>query len=298
MSKKEIPFELMHGAGNIFMIINNDELNLSLEELSEFLTKEYPLHFPVDGLMAYRVSEVNDYEFIIDFLNPDGSHGAMCGNGARCAITYHGKYVEKFSNDSVKVTFMMAGTIYSGYCLFSGGDISVTFPNEPITKDLQLVTDKGIIHAFHVYNGSDHLIIDAINHGINANEFFQFDFRSLAEPLRHHPDLPNGANVNLAMTTHDNLIKLRTFERGVERETAACGTGVLATAYIYQNHKMHMNLSVFTGDYPIDLQVQSGDILTVKKENDSESLSLIGPAEFLTIDEAFAMYSDFQQRIQ
>ena len=61
---------------------------------------------------------------------------------------------------------------------------------------------------------------------------------------------------------------------------------------------MNTNLSVFLGNYPIDIQVQSGDILTVKKENDSESLSLIGPAEFLTIDEAFAMYSDFQQRIQ
>jgi diaminopimelate epimerase len=298
MTKKEIPFALMHGAGNIFMVINNDELNLSLDELSEFMTKEYPLHFPVDGLMAYRVSDVNDYEFIIDFLNPDGSHGAMCGNGARCAIKYHKENFDKSPNESNKVKFLMAGTIYIGFYLFSSKNVSVTFPNEPMAKELHLETEKGIIRAFYVFNGSDHLIIDAINHGIHANDFFQFDFRSLAEPLRHHPALPNGANVNLAMTTHDNLIKLRTFERGVERETAACGTGALATAYIYQNHKKYMNLSVFTGDYPIELQVQSGDILTVKKENDSESLSLIGPAEFLTIDEAFAMYSDFQQRIQ
>lgn len=297
MTKKNIPFDLMHGAGNIFIVINNDELNLSLDELSEFMTKEYPLHFPVDGLMAYRVSDVNDYEFIIDFLNPDGSHGAMCGNGARCAIKYHKENFDKSPNESNKVTFLMAGTIYTGYYLFSGRNVSVTFPNEPMAKELHLETEKGIIRAFYVFNGSDHLIIDAINHGINAIDFFQFDFRSLAEPLRHHPALPNGANVNLAMSTHDNLIKLRTFERGVERETAACGTGALATAYIYQNQKNHVNLSVFTGDYPIELQVQSGDILTVKKEIDSESLSLIGPAEFLKIDEAFAMYSDFQQRI-
>ncbi len=298
MTKKEIPFELMHGAGNIFMIINNDTLNVSLDELSEFMTKEYPLHFPVDGLMAYRVSDVNDYEFIIDFLNPDGSHGAMCGNGARCAIKYHEENFEEFPNESDSVKFLMAGTIYKGYYLNFGGYISVTFPNEPIVKELQLQTDKGLIHAFHVYNGSDHLIIDAINHRIHANDFFRFDFRSLAEPLRHHPDLPNGANVNLAMTMRGNLIRLRTFERGVERETAACGTGALAAAYVYQNHKMNTNLSVFLGNYPIDIQVQSGDILTVEKESDSEALRLIGPAEFLTIDDAFAMYSDFQQRIQ
>jgi diaminopimelate epimerase len=298
MTKKKIPFELMHGAGNIFIVINNDELNLSLDELSEFMTKEYPLHFPVDGLMAYKTSEVIEYEFTIEFLNPDGSHGAMCGNGARCAIKYHKENFEEFPKESNKVNFLMAGTIYTGFYLFAGMYVSVTFPNKPMVKELQLETDKGIIHAFYVFNGSDHLIIDAYNHGIHANDFFHFDFRSFAEPLRHHPALPNGANVNLAMTTDDNLIKLRTFERGVERETAACGTGALATAYIYQNHKKHMNLSVFTGDYPIELQVQSGDILTVKKENDSESLSLIGPAEFLTIDEAFAMYSDFQQRIQ
>jgi diaminopimelate epimerase len=298
MSKKEIPFELMHGAGNIFMVINNNALHLSLDELSEFLTKEYPLHFPVDGLMAHRISDVNDYEFLIDFFNPDGSHGAMCGNGARCAIKYHEEYFVELPNESNNVNFMMAGTIYSGIYLISDNYVSVTFPNVPMMKELQLKTDNGIVHAFHVNNGSDHLIIDAVNHGIDVNDFFSFDFRSFAEPLRHHPDLPSGANVNIAMTMPNNLIKLRTFERGVERETAACGTGALATAYIYHNHKMNTNLTVFNGIYPIELQVQSGDILTVEKEQDSEALRLIGPAEFLTIDEAFAMYSDFQQRIQ
>ncbi|MEY3689611.1 MAG: hypothetical protein RIT37_1173 [Bacteroidota bacterium] len=298
MSRNAIPFDLMHGAGNIFMMIDNDELNLSIEELSDFMTKEYPLHFPVDGLMAYRVSDVNDYEFIIDFLNPDGSYGAMCGNGARCAIKYHEEHFEEFPNHTDMVKFLMAGTIYTGYYLNFGGYISVTFPNEPIVQELHLQTDKGLIHAFHVYNGSDHLIIDAIHHQIHANDFFRFDFRSLAEPLRNHPDLPKGANVNLAMTMQGNLIKLRTFERGVERETAACGTGALATAYVYQNYKMNTNLSVFLGNYPIDLQVQSGDILTVEKESDSEALRLIGPAEFLTIEEAFEMYSNFQKRIQ
>lgn len=298
MSIKDIPFKLMHGAGNIFMIIDNDELNLSIEQLAEFFTIHYPLHFPVDGLLAYRISDVNDYEFIIDFLNPDGSHGAMCGNGARCALKYHVEYFEDFPPDSYMTEFLMAGQIYSGIYLNFGDYISVTFPNEPIVQELQLETDNGPVHAFHVNNGSDHLIIDSLNHRIHANDFFRFDFRSLAEPLRHHPSLPRGANVNIAMTMRGNLIQLRTFERGVERETASCGTGALATAYVYQKYKMSTNLSVFLGDYPIELLVQSGDILTVKKEKDSEGLRLIGTAEFLTIDEAYQMYSIFKERFQ
>jgi diaminopimelate epimerase len=132
----------------------------------------------VDGLMAYKTSEVIEYEFTIEFLNPDGSHGAMCGNGARCAIKYHKENFEEFPKESNKVNFLMAGTIYTGFYLFAGTYVSVTFPNKPMVKELQLETDKGIIHAFYVFNGSDHLIIDAYNHGIHANDFFEFQTSS------------------------------------------------------------------------------------------------------------------------
>lgn len=298
MSKKEIPFVLMHGAGNMFMMINNDEQNLSINELAEFMTKDYPLHFPVDGLMAYGSSHSKDQDFSIEYLNPDGSHGSMCGNGARCAIKYHVEHIQKFNGESCAVRFLMAGTLYIGTYQDFGNSISVLFPNEPIVKELHLETEHGIMHAFHVFNGSDHLIVDAINHHIPRDDFFRFDIIPLAKPLRHHPTLPNGANVNFTFVMPDNLIKLRTFERGVERETAACGTGAMATAYVYANFTKNDNLTRFSGTYPIKLQVQSGDILMVDRNPDTGQLSLIGPAEFLTIDEAFAMYSDFQKRIQ
>jgi diaminopimelate epimerase len=302
MTKKKIPFELMHGAGNIFIVINNDELNLSLDELSEFMTKEYPLHFPVDGLMAYKSSEVIEYEFTIEFLNPDGSHGAMCGNGARCAIKYHIKQLEdnfeEFPITDYYVSFKMAGTIYRGFYLNFGDYISVIFPNEPIAKEVELETENGFVYGIHVFNGSDHLIIDSMQFHIHSNDFFRFDFKSLAEPLRHHPSFPNGANVNLAMPLRGNQINLRTFERGVERETAACGTGALATAYAYCECVKSTYLVAFPRGYPVELIVQSGDILNVERRENSNELTLIGPAEFLTIDEAFEMHTQFQQRIQ
>lgn len=303
MSKLEITFDLMHGAGNIFIVINNDELNLTLKELQEFMTKNYPLHFPVDGLMAYSGSDAMNYEFKIDFLNPDGSHGAMCGNGARCAIKYHIKQIEDEDEDPIVipdefVRFMMAGTIYKGLYANFGDYISVTFPNQPIVKEIELQTDNGIVYGVYVFNGSDHLILDSMQFRIHSNDFFRFDFRALAEPLRHHAAFPNGVNVNLAMPIRGRQINLRTFERGVERETAACGTGALATAFAHIDFAKTTYLTACPSGYPVELIVQSGDILTVEKNIDSKELTLIGPAEFLTIEEAFEMYSELQKRIQ
>ncbi len=297
MSKKEIPFVLMHGAGNMFIMINNDEQNLSIAELAEFMTKNYPLHFPVDGLMAYRSSHSNDHDFSIDYLNPDGSHGSMCGNGARCAIKYHVEYIQQFKDESCDMRFLMAGTLYTGRYQDFGSMISVLFPNEPIVKELQLNTEQGMIHVFHVFNGSDHLIMDASNHHIPSEDFFVYDINPMSKPLRHHPALANGANVNYAMIMPDNLIRLRTFERGVERETAACGTGALATAYVYATFAQSEYLSDFKGTYPIRVQVQSGDILMVDRNSETGQLSLIGPAEFLSIQEGYIMYSEFQKRV-
>ena len=297
MSKKEIPFVLMHGAGNMFIMINNDEQNLSIAELAEFMTKNYPLHFPVDGLMAYRSSHSNDHDFSIEYLNPDGSHGSMCGNGARCAIKYHVEYIQQFKDESCDMRFLMAGTLYTGRYQDFGSMISVLFPNEPIVKELQLNTEQGMIHVFHVFNGSDHLIMDAINHHIPSEDFFVYDINPMSKPLRHHPALANGANVNYVMIIPDNLILLRTFERGVERETAACGTGALATAYVYATFAQSEYLSDFKGTYPIRVQVQSGDILMVDRNSKTGQLSLIGPAEFLSIQEGYIMYSEFQKRV-
>lgn len=298
MLQKEIPFTLMHGAGNMFIVINNDECNASIHELADYMTYEYPLHFPVDGLMAYGSSSESDLDFTIDFLNPDGSHGAMCGNGARCAIKYHVEHIQTLNIESCTVSFLMAGNVYFGIYEQYGDSISVQFPNEPIANKMQLKSKDTVYNTLYVYNGSDHLIIDAKQIDIQEDDFFRFDFRILAEPLRHHTSLPNGANINLAMIMPDNLINLRTFERGVERETAACGTGALATAYVYATYRNDEYLSAFTDTYPIKLKVQSGDILTVDIHSENSRLSLIGPAEFLTIDEAFSMYSDFQQRLQ
>lgn len=298
MSKQEITYTLMHGAGNMFIIINNDEYHLTIKELAEFMTKEFPLHFPVDGLMAYSSAHNSDFDFSIEFLNPDGSHGAMCGNGARCAIKYHVEHIHKSEVESCSITFQMAGTLYMGIYQQFGASIAIIFPNQPKANELNLSINDTMFNAIYVYNGSDHLIIDAIKHDIDADVFFTFDFHSMAEPLRHHTALPNGANVNLAMIMPNDLIQLRTFERGVERETAACGTGALATAFVYATFVNNDNLSSFEGTYPIRLKVQSGDILTVDKHPETGQLSLIGPAEFLTIEEAFSMYTDFQQRIQ
>lgn len=290
---KSMHYSYMHGAGNIFCVIDNREQQLSVDELSAFIVSGLAIDWNVDGLLALRESE--EYDMEVDFLNPDGSYGAMCGNGARCAVKY---YVQHFLNPIPNygdIVFSMAGTVYEAEFVDFGNVVTIYFPD---TQRIMPVTLPNSLQAFYIENGADHVVIDAMQFVSNEHEFAEFNLLSFAEPIRHAEQFPRGANVNVVFPKEKNRLRIRTFERGVERETAACGTGALAVGHTYATQYGKNGISGGPYTYPIEIEVCSGEILYINSIKREGSISLSGPAEFLTEQEAHELFLKNQKRMQ
>ena len=225
----------MSGAGNLFSVIDNRKYYFSVQILMKLapvlcsvnkLNNKY-----TEGLIALRNGNGN-LSFQSDFINPDGSFGAMCGNGGRCAVNFAYKS-GLFKNIDEKIKFSMAGNVYESI-FHSSEHIELFFPPPiEIRRKINLRIEKKDYWADYVNVGSDHIIIDydKITEFDNV-EFREFDINEFARPIRYHDDLkPRGANVNIYRII-DGIVHLRTYERGVEAETGACGTGAISVAII------------------------------------------------------------------
>ena len=103
--------------------------------------------------------------------------------------------------------------------------------------------------------------------------------------------------MNIVYARQDGTLLIRTFERGVERETAACGTGALAAAFTYVTQSGSQYISGQSHSYPKSLIVKSGYVLTIDTIIGSSGLRLSGPAEFLSEEEAFEMFLQYKARL-
>ena len=226
---QKISFSKMSGAGNDFIVIDKDS-NHSPVLINDVIIKLCDRHNGIgaDGIITIAGSK--DYDFIMEYFNADGSTGSLCGNGARCAISFASK---KFSLKN-KVRFLSNGVEYSGEIL---GDGKVRFYfNAPqdVKKDIKLKAGGQIINADYINTGSPHVVIN-IKHSIP--EIRYADIRevpvfSLGREIRYLPEFaPGGTNVNF-IDIKDGRLYIRTYERGVENETLSCGTGSAASAII------------------------------------------------------------------
>lgn len=231
----EIKVTFMSGAGNLFTVIDNRRYGFSvdfLKKAASFLCNENKQHVNnTEGLIAINPGD-EKLAFRAEFFNPDGSHGAMCGNGGRCALAF--AKVKGFLNDSYKsIKFYMANEIYSGEFVDNTPRLYLPPPLK-IENNITIDSEKNNIPAAYVDVNSDHVVINK-----NKVEEFvelpirQIDLNEFARPIRYHKDFePKGVNVNLYEVSGANELTLRTYERGVEAETGACGTGSVSTAII------------------------------------------------------------------
>jgi diaminopimelate epimerase len=270
----QIKVQYMSGAGNLFSVIDNRKSNFDVNTLKTLAPvlcgkNEYN-DFISEGLIAIENS--SDYNFAVKFFNPDGSYGAMCGNGGRCAVAF-ADYLHLISNKDI-IQFEMAAHIYEAS--INDDTISLTFPFPTrIELNLNIELDGRIIPAAFVDNGADHAIINYDETGIRKT-FREFDINRYGKEIRHNVAFqPNGVNANF-YTIENGLIQLRTYERGVEAETGACGTGAIATAIACN---MRHGLP-----YPLTIIPPSRQALTVDALFDNEKIKhviLSGPAETL-----------------
>ena len=265
--KVEITY--MSAAGNLFSVIDN-RVNLlentNLESLAvKLCSKSTNGIMDTEGLMLLEKSD--EYDFECKFFNPDGTTGMMCGNGGR-AIVKFASLVDQIERNSRSINFFMANDIYEAK--FAGDNINLTMAGVKSEYEKQILIDNKTINIYFVDNGSQHAVINIDDLGIDNLDTLKID--EFGKKVRYNSAFkPNGANANF-YSYEDDILNLRTYERGVEKETGACGTGAVATAIA-----ANKNLGI---DFPIEILPTSGDLLTIDLNiiNSKKVYHLIGPA--------------------
>lgn len=258
-------FWKMNGAGNDFVVFDNRDNRLSLtgEQIATLCQRQRGIG--ADGLLAVEPAQ-NGADYRMRYYNADGGEAEMCGNGARCFA----RFVNQLEGNTLTTTTFetIAGVIEAE---FLGDNVRIQL-SEPF--DLQLkneLTLEGEQHLVHSVNtGVPHAVVF-------VDDLNEFPVRKFGAAVRYHEHFaPAGTNANFATVLEDDLIQIRTYERGVEDETLACGTGMVACAII------HHELTGTAG--PIRVRVAGGDTLEIafQKSDDGvySNVTLLGPADF------------------
>jgi len=259
-NEKTCPFWKMHGAGNDFILFDNRTLQLPVQNTA-WLKAICDRHRGIgsEGIILIEPSE--DTDFFMRFFNPDGSEAAMCGNGARCAA----RLAHDLNIAPAEMTFMTrAGNVRA---VLSNETVMVSLP---APHDLRRKVDLKSLNC----------CVDFINTGVPhvvvfTQDLTQQDIHSTGRAIRQHPAFaPNGTNVNFAEVVNGKSLIVRTYERGVEAETPACGTGITASALIA--HLRHALPS------PIQIVTSQKEKLTVAFKSQGKAcpseIKLTGPA--------------------
>jgi diaminopimelate epimerase len=269
----KLNFTKMTGAGNDFIVIENPDF-IPEPKLIQFLCDR---HFGVgaDGILLIQKSEKANFGF--RYFNSDGSGDSLCVNGARCAVWYG--YLNNLCSNSCEFEFIQK--IFRAEIL-SDELIKLFLDYEPKVKENLIIKFYGReIRVDYVDIGSRHIVIDWENfrnvysNFLNDQSFDEFDVNNFGCELRNNSEFqPEGVNVNFIQKISDSKFKIRTYERGVEAETLACGSGSISSAII-----LFLKTKISP---PIKLITRSSKILEVDfklGEGKIEGISLIGPAE-------------------
>lgn len=266
-----LAFAKMSGAGNTFVLIDNraGQVEATLAEaglsLDGFVIRACsPIHgVGADGLILLEGSDRHDFAW--RFYNADGSRANMCGNGARCAARYAGLV----GAAGEQVAFETGAGLVTAR--IRGAEVRVTLtPPGPVGAPVELKVGGETYTGYPVDTGVPHVVIPVPN-------VSRVDVEALGPPVRNDPRFaPEGTNVDFVSRLADGTLRVRTFERGVEGETMACGTGVTAAALVLA--------SLGQASPPVTVVPLSGEALTVQFRREGEAfsdVSIVGPARVL-----------------
>jgi diaminopimelate epimerase len=240
----KIPFMKMSGSGNDFILIDHREPFLKEDRLKEFIRKVCQRRVSVgaDGLILIERSKKADFKW--RYYNADGSEAEMCGNGGRCAARF--AHLKGITGPSLEFE-TLAGILSAQV---DGKRVKLE-----MTKPFDLKLDETI------YIDEEEMIFSSINTGVPHAVFFVenlegVDILRIGRIIRFHSHFkPSGTNADFVRLEKGARLSIRTYERGVEDETLACGTGVVATALV----------AAFKGlvKSPVSVKTRGGEVLTV-----------------------------------
>ena len=265
-----LSFWKMNGAGNDFVVLDNRDGGHSLTGQQIAWLCDRHRGVGADGLLAVEPAQ-DGADYRMRYYNADGGEAEMCGNGARCFA----RYVEHLSGGSLdKLSFETIA-----------GRINATFPGEDVCINLSEPFDLAL-HSELIIRGRE-MVVHSVNTGVPhavviVEDLEQVTIREDGAALRFHEHFaPKGTNVNFMQILKRGSLAIRTYERGVEDETLACGTGVAANAIIH--HQLDHAPS------PVSVRVRGGDTLKVgfdcSKSADGApqytNVTLTGPAQLV-----------------
>jgi len=257
-------FTKMNGAGNDFVMIDNraGDVRLRPEEIVRICDRHRGVG--ADGILLLEKGS-NGADFRMRYYNRNGGEAEMCGNGARCFA----RFANKVADAPAKISFQTPAGLIRGEL---HGELVTLQMSEPkdLRLNIDLVANGAREHVHFINSGVPHVVIP-------VERIDDVDVRREGAAIRYHQMFsPKGANVNFIEKRGTTKIAVRTYERGVEDETLACGTGVVAAALIFA--------ATENFDGPIGVLVRGGNELKVgfdKIDNQFRNVTLTGPAEFV-----------------
>lgn len=260
----------MHGTGNDFILIDEfQKILIPEKDKPRFVARISRRHFGIgsDGIIFIQKSGRYDARF--SFYNPDGTKAEMCGNGMRCFAKYlYEKGLVRKEKIHVETT---AGLVVLEIFL-KGGEVTRIRVDMGMPRvefiDRKVEIDGYSYKITSVNMGNPHAILF-------FDDVDEVDVLGIGKKVRHHRLFPQGTNVHFVQKTGENEFKIRTYERGVEDETLACGTGICASAVAivvnnYANAKKPLMFHAKGGDITIELEMENENIKRV---------FITGPAE-------------------
>ena len=239
-----IRFTKLSGSGNDFIFIDNRGRRFDAGQMAGFVRKvcRRGLSVGADGLMFIEPSERADFKW--RFFNADGSEAEMCGNGSRCAVRFARELGIVKDRASIET---LAGVI----------DATI----EGTRVKVRMTQPHGFRPRVEVSLKHRKAVLDFLNTGVPHAVEFVHDvdtvrvFEEGRQIRRHDVFAPAGTNANFCQVTGPRALALRTYERGVEDETLACGTGAVAAAVLAAARGL--------AEPPVDVRVRSGEVLTI-----------------------------------
>lgn len=246
-----IGFYKMSASGNDFILIDNRDgkVNEHFEDVPDFVSRvcRRCLSVGADGVIL--IEEAKECDFAWKFYNADGSEAEMCGNGGRCAARF--AYENKIAK--AKMSFeTVAGMIKAKV---SGSKVK-----------LQLTTPSNLMIDYPIHLEEREIFLCSINTGVPHAVLLTDDLdhapvAELGRLIRYHKAFGDkGTNVDFVKVEDKKNIRIRTYERGVEGETLACGTGAVAVGCILK--EKHIIES------PVNVWTKSGEMLKVYMEDE------------------------------
>ena len=241
---EQIDFSKLSGAGNDFIIIDNRQ-NIIPDDKAGFVEKVCArrLSAGADGLLLVENSDVADFK--MRYFNSDGSEVETCGNGARCIARF--AYIEKIVSSS-EMEFETRAGIYGAQ--ITEDSVKLRMGNAVGARlDFPLTLSDGTCTVSFVNTGVPHVVFF-------VDDLEEVDVVKLGKETRYHGDFqPAGTNANFVRTRDGNALDIRTYERGVEDETLACGTGCIAAAIVAA--------AMGKAQSPIAARTRSGNVLKI-----------------------------------